>query len=112
MPINERAALSPDALLFEIAALCSRHGIAVSSANHGAARHYAERLMHALGLIDESPAAAIAPPAPSAADTAHLPIVRDGAFVGDETAWRDRVRRGAHRVSRPLSAVPPLNGGA
>lgn len=108
MSVNERAALSPDMLLFEIAALCSRHGVAVSSANPGAAHHYAERLMHALGLIDDTPAAAIAPPAPGTDVTAPLPVVRD--VNGDP--WRDRVRRGSHRVMRPLSSVPPLNGGA
>lgn len=91
MSTNERAALSPDALLFEIAALCSRHGIPVSSANPGAARHYAERLMHALGLIDESPAASIATSPAFDAPTSRLPTV---------------ARRGAHHLSRPFVFIP------
>lgn len=114
MSINERAALSPEMLLFEVAAMCSRHGLAIpATVNPGAARHYAERLLHALGLVDGSPAA-IAPAAPDV--TAPIPVIRDGAFVAPEPPERPwplplRGPRGAHRMSRPLAAVPP-NGGA
>lgn len=104
---NERAALSPEMLLFEVAAMCSRHGLAVSSANPGAARHYAEQLMRALGLVSDAPAGAIASPAPDA--TAPIPVIRDGRFVDVRPDPRLGQTighgRGAHRVSRPLAAV-------
>lgn len=115
MSINERAALSPEMLLFEIAAMCSRHGLAIpANANPAAARHYAERLMHALGLVDDAPAGVLtSTPAPDV--TTPLPIIRDGAFAPEppERPWPLPLRgpRGAHRVSRPLSSVPGVPDG-
>lgn len=70
-----RHTLSPEMLLFEIAAMCSRHGLSVSSANPGAAVHHAARLLQALGLADP-PAAIAAAPAPPPAQTTPLPVVR------------------------------------
>lgn len=49
--------LTPEMLLFEVACLCSRHGIAVpATVNPGAARYHAEGLLQALGIIEPPPA--------------------------------------------------------
>jgi len=64
-----RPTLSPEMLLFEVAAICSRHGIPVSTHNPAAALTHAARLLQALGLAE-------APPAIEAA-TSVLPVVVD-----------------------------------
>lgn len=56
--------LSAEMLLFEVACLCSRHGIAVTARNPAAARYHAEGMLQALGLA-EPPAALPAGPAPT-----------------------------------------------
>lgn len=112
MSINERPALSPEMLLFEIAAMCSRHGVPVHTNNPGAARHLAAQLMRALGIVPDEPAA-IAPPPPRPpapvsrsvsfdvnVPTSHLPVV--------DTR---RPGRGTHRVQRPLSIIPGVPDG-
>lgn len=111
---DERAALSPEMLLFEVAAMCSRHGIAVpATVNPGAARHYASQLLRALGLVSDAPAGALPaalPPARWSDATTALPLIREpapGSAPIDPRPLRERIMpaRGAHRVSRPLSAV-------
>ena len=76
MSINERPALSPEMLLFEVAGLLSRAGIAVDTSNPGAARHYAERLLGV--LVTPAPAAIAATPAGSD-QTLVIPIMVGGA---------------------------------
>jgi len=43
-------------LLFEVAAMCSRHGIPVDTSNPSAARHAAGLLLRSLGLTVAAPA--------------------------------------------------------
>jgi len=88
---HNRPTLSPEMLLFEIAAMCSRAGLAVSSANPAASRHYAEQLLRSLGLTVTTPALPAAPVV-SVVDepTTTLPVV--------PTPWRppmfrDRTQR-------------------
>lgn len=100
-----RAALSPEMLLFEVAAMCSRHGLAVSTDHPTAALDAAARLLRALGLAPHEPAAL--PPAPPV-----RPPTVDGSpwrphHIGDPpTALLPVVRPAAHRVSRPFVVVP------
>jgi len=117
--MNEsRAALSPEMLLFEVAAMCSRHGLAVSTDHPTAALDAAARLLRALGLAPHEPAAIM--PAPPTAPPGRPPTA-DGSpwrphrlgeplVRGSETAVLPIVREGGrpagHRVSRPLAAVP------
>lgn len=54
--------LTPEMLLFEVAAMCSRHGIPVSTANPGAAVEHATRLLQTLGVMTAEPAAIEAAP--------------------------------------------------
>src|SRR5678809_388116 len=70
-----RPTLSPEMLLFEVAAMCSRHGLAVSTENPGAALHHAQGLMRALGLTLPTEQLAIEAPHEPATSTAVLPIV-------------------------------------
>ena len=68
--------LSPEMMLFEIAAICSRHGVPVQTANPSASVHYAEQLMRSLGIVPGEPtaiAAGPATPAPLAAENAVMP---------------------------------------
>lgn len=132
MGTNARAALSPEMLLFEIAAMCSRHGLPVPPlANPAAAVAAAERLMHMLGLVSHEPIALPAAPAPDLNIPIKLPRQPDGpppirwmpAPSGTDVTMSLPLvpapgtprplfgSRGAHRASRPLAAVPP-NGGA
>lgn len=70
-------ALTAEMLLFEVACLCSRHGIAIpATGNPSAARYHAEGMLQALGIIEP-------PPAITAAPVAELPQ-REPA---DVTAW-------------------------
>lgn len=62
-----RPTLSPEMLLFEVAAICSRHGIPVSTHNPAAALTHAARLLQALGLAEA--------PAAIEAATSVLPVV-------------------------------------
>jgi hypothetical protein len=103
-----RPTLSPEMLLFEIAAMCSRHGVPVSTDNPGAAVHHATQLMRTLGLtvpIDE-PLAIEAPPAEPLVSTAVLPRVEDLPATGDpHPGWNLSVP--------PLPTLParrPLDG--
>lgn len=73
---HNRPGLSPEMLLFEIAALCSRHGLAVSSANPSASRHYAEQLLRSLAITTVQPPAITAHPAPVINEpTTELPTI-------------------------------------
>lgn len=85
---NQRPTLSPEMLLFEVAAMCSRHGLPVDTRNPSAARHYAEQLLRALGLTpDTAPPAAIEPATPQ-------PLPVRSVFGGlDATAPLPRIPR-------------------
>lgn len=100
--MSDQPALSPAMLLFEVAAMCSRHGLAVSTDHPTAALDAAARLLRALGLAPHEPVA-IAPAPPRTqpdAPTASLPVV---------PAFGHRVGRGVHRMVRPFSVVPDGN---
>lgn len=88
--------LSAEMLLFEVAAICSRHGIPVDTSHPSAALSAATSLLRALGLTPAEPAR---PPAITAAPdtTAVLAPVRPAA--------PPRFRMGQHRVIPPLAVV-------
>lgn len=73
----DRPTLSPAMMLFEIAAICSRHGIPVSTDNPSAALYHVERTMRALGLVvpADPPEAIAATPATPEPTTAVMPVV-------------------------------------
>ncbi len=67
-------ALSPEMLLFEVAAMCSRHALPVSTSNPQAALYHATGLLRALGLAEPPPAIeAAAPEPPPGPPTAVIP---------------------------------------
>ena len=70
--MSARPTLSAEMLLFEIAAICSRHGIPVRCDNPVAALYHAGHLLQALG-VGEPPQAIAAAPEPAA--TTLLPRV-------------------------------------
>jgi hypothetical protein len=97
--VSTRPTLSPEMLLFEIAAICSRHGVPVSTNNPGAAVHHATQLMRTLGLtvpIDE-PLAIEAPP--DITSTSVLPIVEPVAAGDPRPGWNLQIP--------PLPPLPP-----
>lgn len=61
--MSTRPTLSPEMLLFEVAAICSRHGIPVTSDNPGALVEHATRLLQTLGVMPHDPPAIEAAPA-------------------------------------------------
>lgn len=56
--------LGPEMLLFEVAAVCSRHGLPVQTNNPSAALYHAAGMLQALGLADP-PEAITAGPEPA-----------------------------------------------
>jgi hypothetical protein len=109
--VTGRPTLSPEMLLFEIAAMCSRHGVPVSTDNPGAAVHHATQLMRTLGLtvpIGE-PLAIEAPPEPEQlATTSVLPVVPDEPAAGDPApGWNLRL---PSTLAAPLPPRRPLDG--
>lgn len=89
--------LSAEMLLWEVTAVCSRHGIPVDTSHPSAALAAATSLLRALGL---TPAEPYRPPAITAAPdtTAVLAPVRPAAPP-------TRFRMGQHRVPANLSVV-------
>jgi len=117
-----RPTLSPEMLLFEIAAMCSRHGVPVSTDNPGAAVHHATQLMRTLGLAVPlaEPLAIEAPPEP-ATSTAVLPVMpADEPHLPPSTFMLPPRRpldgntfdRGRHRPGAPRSLQVVADDGA
>jgi hypothetical protein len=87
--------LSPEMLLFEIAAICSRHGVPVQTANPSASVHYAEQLMRSLGITPGEPAAIAAAPAAAPVELPPLPV--NGFTRGVAAVRRTPPRHGSLR---------------
>jgi len=98
-----RPTLSPEMLLVEVAALCSRHGLAVSTATPSAALHHAARLLQALGLtVPAEP-----PPAIAAAPMDSTTVLPRMAVPQDRPV---SFTRGSHRPGAPRSLRLADNG--
>lgn len=102
MSIVNRPTLSPAMMLWEVTAIASRHGLAVSTDNPSACLHYAEQLMRSMGLaVTAEPPAALPAGPPPADATADLPLAPGLGFVDVPRLPRgDRptdFRRGQHR---------------
>lgn len=108
--------LTPEMLLFEVAAMCSRHGIPVSTSNPGAAVEHATRLLQTLGVMPHEPVAIEATPtaeiARVPAEAWTLPAV-ELPHVPAPTRGVDgfSFRRGQHRPGAPRS-LRSVKGGA
>jgi hypothetical protein len=101
--MTTRPTLSPEMLLFEVAAMCSRHGVAVSSANPSAALYHAGHLLQALG-IGEPPQAITAAPEPATALIPRIPRGAEGAVLSFPLPPRSNptaFTRAQHRPGAP-----------
>jgi hypothetical protein len=116
-----RPTLSPEMLLWEVTAMCSRHGLPVSTDNPGAALHHAEGLMRALGLTLPTEQLAIEAPHEPATSTAVLPLVpADEPHLPPSTFMLPPRRpldghsfdRGRHRPGAPRSLQVVADDGA